>query len=94
MFRMKTLTLFAALIVAVVACSTSNAQEGVAGPFCVLANGQIHASCDTGDVIVTDARFIESFAIDGTTLAAIRRMEDDTGRLFVIDLNSTTHPFQ
>jgi hypothetical protein len=41
--------------------------------------------------MVTDARFIESFAIEGTTLATLRYMENNTGRpdrLFVIDLKS------
>lgn len=85
---MRSLNLVAALILSAAACATSNSQDGVAGPIAYLANGEIHASCENGDVQVTDARFIENFAIDGATLAIVRRMEDDTGRLFVIDLNS------
>jgi hypothetical protein len=91
MLRMKSPMPFAAFILSVAMCTTSNAQDRVASPVAYLANGEIHASCGTGDVVVTDARFIEHFAIDRTTLAIIRRTENAPGspdRLFVIDLNS------
>jgi len=79
---------FISLLVLVRLCL---AQDGVTSSFAYLANGEIHASCETGDKMVTDVKFIESFAIDGTTLAIVRRMENNTGRpdrLFVIDLKS------
>jgi hypothetical protein len=80
-----------ALIILLVLARPCLAQDGVTSSFAYLANGEIHASCETGDVLVTDVQFIESFAIDGATLAVVRRMENDTGwpdRLFVIDLKS------
>ena len=67
------------------------AQDRVAGPIAYLEEGEIHVSCEAGDLKLTDAGFVESFAIDGATLAIVRRMENRTGspdRLFVIDLKS------
>lgn len=67
------------------------AQSTNMKPFLYLANGEIHASCRTGDFRVTNSQFVESFAVEGTTLALIRNMENDLGspaRLFLIDLRS------
>jgi len=91
--RLRTFTRRAetTLIILLVLGRLCLAQDGVAGPIAYLANGEIHASCEAGDVMVTDARFIENFAVDGTTLAIVRRMESKAGspdRLFVIDLES------
>ncbi|HTB98406.1 MAG TPA: hypothetical protein VK716_15455 [Terracidiphilus sp.] len=76
------------LITILVLSNLCLAQDGVAGPIAYLANGELNVSCKNSDVKVTNTQLIENFAIAGGTLAIVRRMDDDTGRLFVIDLNS------